>query len=702
MANVDIRYRFSFSPQVHTHKRVPEGWNVRGFTSILQQKWGCSIRKITDATGAPIDFNDTVGDHADQVWTFSISSFVVTVLPHGCGGPQVNFRLDKTLFESIAHVPPLWKDVVWAKKKPHTIFCVTGQEPKVLNQHRTIAELLQDGCLQIGRPIRIYGDFQQPKDLVTVHVVDGTSPNNRSVDIRLDKNNPIRVSDVLEQLAQLWPMSWIREKGVLRLDGAPVKGPKFVLRRAKCQLALLNKDLEKIYVQYLAGPGCPQGDKIVLNIAGSDPVTKIIELYDRNTPNKKFSLNGVHIYSGVTDEFIDSKLTVREAVKSSSNHLVLRVERWVYHKLEVYSPDNDELFSDDVKHRDGSLLMEIAEEQRAKLNLPGSWVPHFQHRRPGSNPVDCQGHTSLRGCGFEDDDVLVILFDDAQPRCTIAPAEIESFDIAPFKLDVSGWSQIRKLGRGTFASVFEYERPDGSRVAVKEFEAEFCESEVRFLLALRDHPSIVTTYGWADMGDTKAIVMEIVPYTLSSVIEKDVSPTDLYRLLLGVAGAIQFIHASNVVHRDLKPQNFLVDKDYEARLSDFGCAKQTSTSYSLMNTVTGTIAYMAPEIMEEKDYSAKADVFSFGCILYAMLTRGSLLWRARTQWGYSRAIIAGHRPEVPPLVSDHPLGELLKKCWNGDPDIRPSSDEVFAMLRSEEYFLPGADHAELRKYIATL
>ena len=701
MPKVNIRYQFPFWPQVHTQKGVPDGWNVRGFTKLIGQRYRCSIVRATDERGATIDGNDTVGAHADQVWTLSISSFVANVYLNGCEGRPVNFQMGKTLFECIANVPPLWKDVLWTKKALHSVICVSSRNRTVLNQNKKVAELLQDGTLEITRPIYVYGNFQLPTLPTNVHVVDGTSTSGRAVDISLDRNNPIRVSDVLEQLAKLWPVSWIRGKGVLLLNGAPITNPKFVLRGARCQLALLNRDLEKIFVQYLAGPGSPHGDKIVINPAGSDPVSKIIELYDRNTPNKTFSLNGVRVYSGVTDELIDSKLTVREAVKLSSNNFVLRVERYIYLRLEVYSPDNDELLSEDVKYRDGALLAEIAEEQRKNMNLSASWCPRFQLRKPGSGAVDWPAHTSLRGCEVDDDDVLIILFteDDIQPQCIIAPAEIESFDIAPYKLDMTGWRQIRQLGHGSFAIVWEYERPDRSRVAVKRFNEEFSDSEARFLLALRDHPNIVTTYGWTEIEGAKAIVMEILPYTLQDVITKDASPTDLYRLLLGVAGAIQFIHRSNIVHRDLKPENFLVDKDYEARLSDFGCAKQHST---VMSTFVGTVAYMAPEVMEERGYSAKADVFSFGCILYAMLTRGSRLIPTQNTYPYMRAIITGRRPDVPPLVNGHPLGELLEKCWSGDPDLRPSSHEVFAMLRSEEYFLPGADHEELREYIATL
>jgi serine/threonine protein kinase len=85
-----------------------------------------------------------------------------------------------------------------------------------------------------------------------------------------------------------------------------------------------------------------------------------------------------------------------------------------------------------------------------------------------------------------------------------------------------------------------------------------------------------------------------------------------------LASALDYIHKKGIAHRDLKPENLLLDMNFNLKLADFGLACQNEKR---LNTFAGTLTYMAPEILEKKQYDgAKADIFSAGVILFFMAT----------------------------------------------------------------------------------
>ncbi|XP_075673563.1 serine/threonine-protein kinase STY46-like isoform X2 [Castanea sativa] len=135
----------------------------------------------------------------------------------------------------------------------------------------------------------------------------------------------------------------------------------------------------------------------------------------------------------------------------------------------------------------------------------------------------------------------------------------------------------------------------------------------------------------------------------------------LIRVAIDVSKGMDYLHKNNIIHRDLKAANLLMDENEVVKVADFGVAR-VKTQSGVMTAETGTYRWMAPEVIEHKPYDHKADVFSFAIVLWELLTGKGL------------------RPIIPKHT--HPkLAELLEKCWQQDPALRPDFSEIIEILQ---------------------
>lgn len=227
-----------------------------------------------------------------------------------------------------------------------------------------------------------------------------------------------------------------------------------------------------------------------------------------------------------------------------------------------------------------------------------------------------------------------------------------------------------------------------SPTAVEEFKNE---SAIMAKLRSRD---IVQFYGCC-VSPRYCIVMEYMPKgSLFSLLQSSQSlewPIR-YRLVTDMACGLAFLHAENILHRDLKSLNVLLDENFRAKLSDFGLSKvksETRTTTSKAQAV-GTLAWTAPELFTPKTvYTQKADIYSFGITIWEVASRQLPFADAATPALVPMWVAQGERPEIP---KDCPkkLASLIRFCWQGKPEQRPSADQVVAYLRSDkEEFTPA-------------
>jgi serine/threonine protein kinase/TolB-like protein/Flp pilus assembly protein TadD len=239
---------------------------------------------------------------------------------------------------------------------------------------------------------------------------------------------------------------------------------------------------------------------------------------------------------------------------------------------------------------------------------------------------------------------------------------------------------LGELGRGGCGVVYRALDPGiGRTVAIKTIRTDGSGDSLRerFRREARSagnlsHPNIVTIHEFNDSGDVMFIAMEFIDgQTLAQRMKGQELPLEfVLATMRSAADALDFAHASNIVHRDVKPANFLITKQGLLKMTDFGIAKMLDSDVSLTNTgmVIGTAQYMSPEQIAAKEVTGRSDQFSLAVIAYEMLT-GQRPFQGNSWASMMHSIIVS---EPPPLSKYREnLGdvvtEVLRKALAKDP-----------------------------------
>jgi serine/threonine-protein kinase len=222
------------------------------------------------------------------------------------------------------------------------------------------------------------------------------------------------------------------------------------------------------------------------------------------------------------------------------------------------------------------------------------------------------------------------------------------------------------IGAGAMGEVYRARDTRLDRiVAIKQLtpaHRERIEREARAIAAL-NHPHICQVY---DVGPDY-LVLE---YIEGEPVRGPLPPDEAVRVAAQIADALQAAHERGVLHRDLKPANIMVTPGGTAKLLDFGLAKRlegpADVTQTQPGTLLGTPAYMSPEQIEGQPLDARSDVFSFGAVLYEILS-GRRPFAGQTT---SQVITAILRDEPPPLVAPPALERVVRRCLAKPPDAR--------------------------------
>lgn len=254
----------------------------------------------------------------------------------------------------------------------------------------------------------------------------------------------------------------------------------------------------------------------------------------------------------------------------------------------------------------------------------------------------------------------------------------------------SRYEILEKIGEGGMATVYKARCKLLNRfVAVKILKEEFAKDEnfvARFRAEAQSagaltHPNIVSVYdvGQEDDGKINYIVMELLDgITLKDYINKNGSLTSelTLKIAIQIASALDAAHKANIIHRDIKPQNIVLNKNMVAKVTDFGIAKilnTTTTGATITNfgTTVGSVHYISPEHAKGGFTDEKSDIYSLGVVMYEMAT--------------GRVPFDGDSPVTVALmqIQDEPvepiqvnptitmaLNEIIKKAMSKNPSLR--------------------------------
>ena len=260
------------------------------------------------------------------------------------------------------------------------------------------------------------------------------------------------------------------------------------------------------------------------------------------------------------------------------------------------------------------------------------------------------------------------------------------------------YSILGPLGSGGMGEVYRaFDTRLGREVAVKTLPEAFSrdperlsrfEREARMLAAL-NHPSIAAIYGLEESADTRFIVMELVPgETLSEKLSHGPLHLDeALKIARQIADALESAHERGIIHRDLKPANIKVTPEGRVKVLDLGLAKAFDTKVtdsgpdvSLSPTIVsdgtqpgvilGTAEFMSPEQARGKSVDKRTDIWSFGCVLYELLT-GRRIFGGETATDVLAAILTAEpRWDVLPPETPARIRDLLRRSLQKDPNHR--------------------------------
>jgi len=204
----------------------------------------------------------------------------------------------------------------------------------------------------------------------------------------------------------------------------------------------------------------------------------------------------------------------------------------------------------------------------------------------------------------------------------------------------------------------------------------------RSILQMLHHPNIVRVHDLLTVGDSLGLVMELVEGgSLRDLLrrERTLPPAQAATLLSEVAGALAEAHRNGVVHRDLKPDNVLLDHG-STRLTDFGIARLLGTAgITTSGAMVGTANYLAPEVIYGGKATTAVDVYALGVTLYELIT-GRPPYAGGPAW----AVLRRHVERTPEPVAGMPPAawRVITACMDRRPGRRPKAEELVTTLRT--------------------
>ncbi|CAK7346801.1 unnamed protein product [Dovyalis caffra] len=212
-------------------------------------------------------------------------------------------------------------------------------------------------------------------------------------------------------------------------------------------------------------------------------------------------------------------------------------------------------------------------------------------------------------------------------------------------------------------------------------EEEFAQ-EVAILREVQ-HRNVVRFIGACTQSPHLCIVTEFMRGgSLYDYLHKNHNVLELPQLLkfaTDVCKGMEYLHQNNIIHRDLKTANLLMDTQNVVKVADFGVARFQNQG-GVMTAETGTYRWMAPEVINHQPYDQKADIFSFAIVLWELVT-AKVPYDSMTPLQAALGVRQGLRPDLP--HNAHPkLLELMQRCWETVPDKRPSFSEITVELET--------------------
>ncbi|KAK8883955.1 hypothetical protein M9Y10_043057 [Tritrichomonas musculus] len=191
-----------------------------------------------------------------------------------------------------------------------------------------------------------------------------------------------------------------------------------------------------------------------------------------------------------------------------------------------------------------------------------------------------------------------------------------------------------------------------------------------------------------------------------NISNKTLNDTQKQIVLVGVSRAISLLHQNNYVHLTITPENILLDDSFHPHLYGFHFMSLIEPDTRKVKHIPKKYQnFTAPEALTNGFYNEKVDIYSFGLVMLFIISDNPIRYdrnAARSVNVLKSYVEDGIRPLIKETIKK-PIQDLIEKCWSGDPDIRPTADELFRKLAYDpECYLDDVDATVLSQYVATI
>ncbi|XP_067272821.1 tyrosine-protein kinase SRK2 [Pseudorasbora parva] len=354
-------------------------------------------------------------------------------------------------------------------------------------------------------------------------------------------------------------------------------------------------------------------------------------------------------------------------------------------------------------NNNGAFLIRNCESQAGELSLSvldSGKVKHYKIRK-----LDNGGYFVSRTRNFATLRELVEHYSRYEDGLCVPLAEPCKKTVAPethglsyntvdhWEIPRSSIKFLRKLGAGQFGEVFEGLWNDTTSVAVKTLKAGTMDPkdflrEAQMMKKLR-HPKLIQLYAVCTLEEPIYIVTELMSHgSLLEHLQKDrgasLHMSDQIELGSQVAAGMAYLELQNYIHRDLAARNVLVGDNNVCKVADFGLARvfqmdnDEDSGENVYEAKEGTkfpVKWTALEAIHENKFTIKSDVWSFGILLYEIVTFGQMPYPTMTNFQVVQQLPKGYRMPCPPSCPKF-LYEIMCECWKENPADRPTFETL--------------------------
>ncbi|XP_029104077.1 tyrosine-protein kinase Srms [Scleropages formosus] len=266
----------------------------------------------------------------------------------------------------------------------------------------------------------------------------------------------------------------------------------------------------------------------------------------------------------------------------------------------------------------------------------------------------------------------------------------ELYDMEPWEQPREDFTLHKKLGQGHFGEVWEAVwTTEKKRVAIKMLKQEDTRQDefVKEVQALKSlhHPKLIQLLALCSRGEPVYIVTELMTKgSLKNYLESPEGQllilAHLIYMASQVAEGMAYLEDRSIVHRDLAARNILVGDNLVCKVADFGLARIIKDSvYTASRSTKIPVRWTAPEAALHQRFSVKSDVWSFGVLLYEIMTKGKMPYDGKTNKEVLELLTSGYRLPCPGRCPSD-VYRIMKECWNSESAKRPSFHDLHSRL----------------------